>query len=39
MVKDQLLGKGQYSDLQEQKQVNFVTVEQCCLVALRPLDK
>lgn len=39
IVKDQLLGKGQYSDIQEQKQFNSVTIEQCCLLALRPLDK
>lgn len=35
IVKDQLLGKGQYFDLQEQIWFDETVIEQCHLVALR----
>lgn len=39
IVKEQLLGKGTCSDMQEQSQFDDATVEQCCLVPLRAWDK
>lgn len=39
MIKDQLLGQGWYSDIQEQIQPDGITVEQYHLAALRAWDK
>lgn len=38
-AKDELLGKGWYSDIEEQIQFGDTTMEQCHLVALRAWDK
>lgn len=38
-VKDEVLGEGRYSDIQEQIQFDDVTIERCHLVALRAWDK
>jgi hypothetical protein len=35
IIKDELLGEGRYSDLQEQIQFDGVLIEQCSFVALR----
>lgn len=39
IVEDEMLGEGQYSDVQEQIQFDAHTLEQCHLVALRAWDK
>lgn len=39
IVKDQLLGEGQYSDLQQQIRFDDAITEQCHFVALRDQDK
>ena len=38
-VKDEVLGEGRYSDIQEQIQFDDTAIEQCHLVALRAWDK
>jgi hypothetical protein len=38
-VKDEVLGEGRYSDIQEQIQFDDVTIERCHLVALRAWDR